>query len=188
MKQVRNVTLALIILLFLVPGFWGVYAEERKVKITDLTASDGSKVEVVDSLKVGDLLLTDRNYTITEIPDKYLSLPWIRTANNSKKVEKVVISFNIDREANIYIVWDPGAPERDWLINDYTLTTDIINTTDAPKKIYKSNQPFPPGEVKTYEAMADAGFYVIIVEGTGKGMAILSSGKLAQTWGSIKAE
>ena len=163
-----------------------VYADERDVEITDLKASDGSKVEVVDSLKVGDLLLTDRNYTITAIPDKYLSLPWIRTANNSKKVEKVVISFNIDREANIYIVWDPGAPERDWLISGYTLTTDIINTTDAPKKIYKSNQPFPPGEVKTYEAMADAGFYVIIVEGTGKGMDIECSGKLAQTWGCIK--
>ena len=132
MKQVRNFTLALISLLFLAPGFWGVYAEERKVKITDVKASDGSKVEVVDSLKVGDLLLTDRNYTITEIPDKYLSLPWIRTANNSKKVENVVISFKIDREAYIYIVWDPGAPERDWLKKDYTLTTDILNTTDAP--------------------------------------------------------
>ena len=186
MKQIRNFTMALIVSLLLTL-YSGVYADERDVKITDLKASDGSKVEVVEGLKVGDLLLTDRDYTITEIPDKYISLPWIRTANNSKKVENVVISFNIDREANIYIVWDSGAPERDWLNNDYTLTTDIINTTDAPKKIYQSNQPFPPGEVKTYEAMADAGFYVIIVEGTGKGMDIERSGKLSQTWGAIKA-
>jgi hypothetical protein len=64
-------------------------------------------------------------------------------------VENVIISFKINQEAYIYIVWDPGAPERDWLKNNYTLTTDILNTTDAPKKIYKSNNPFPPGEVKT---------------------------------------
>jgi hypothetical protein len=148
MKPVRNFTMALIVFLLLTL-YSGVYAVERSIKITDLKASDGSKVEVVESLKVGDLLLTDRNYTITQIPDNYLSLPWIRTANNSKKVENVIISFKINQEAYIYIVWDPGAPERDWLKNNYTLTTDILNTTDAPKKIYKSNNPFPPGEVKT---------------------------------------
>lgn len=75
----------MVVVFLLLALYNGVYAVEDSVKITDLKASDGSKVEVVDSLKIGDLLLTDRNYTITQIPDKYLSLPWIRTANNSKK-------------------------------------------------------------------------------------------------------
>ncbi len=186
MKQVRNFTMGLIGLLLLALLARGVYA--REVKITDVKVSDGSKIEVVENLEVNALLFTDRNYTITEIPDKYLGLPWIRTSNNSKKAPNVEISFKIDREAYIYLVWDPGTPQRDWLKKDYTLTTDIINTTDALKKVYKSKPPFPLDEVKTYEAVGDAGFYVIIVEGTGKGKAVKPSGKLAQTWGAIKSQ
>jgi len=187
MKQVRNTTMALISLLLLALVAKGVYADdERYVEVTDVNTSDGLKIEVVEELKVNDILFTDRNYTITEIPEKYLSLPWIRTSNNSKNSPNVEISFKIDREANIYLVWDPGTPESDWVKAGYTLTGDTINTSDALKKVYKSNNPFPPGEVKTYEANAPAGFYTIIVEATGK--AIKRLGRLTQTWANLKAQ
>ena len=189
MKQVRNFTMALICLFLLALGARGVYADDavRNAKITDAEGSDGLEVEVVEGLEVGALLFTDRAYTITEIPEQYQGLPWIRTSNNSKKSANVEISFNIDREAYIYLAWDPGTPGQPWLA-DYTLTGDTINTSDALKGVYKSNNPFPPGEVKTYEAVADAGFYTIIVEGIKQPGKIERWGKLARTWGRIKAQ
>lgn len=157
-----------------------------EIEVTDLEANSGLTYEVAENLQVGDKEYTDRDYTFTEIPDYLLGLTWIRTANNDKQNPNLEISFKIDREAYLYILWIArDAAEHDWFQDNYTKTDDEVGSTDEPLAVYKSNNPFAAGEVKTYEANTGAGLYVIVLESTGK-KAVESINRLSATWGKLK--
>jgi len=163
-------------------------ASHPKIKVTDLKANSGLTYEVDESLQIGDKEYTDRKYTFTDIPDYLLGLTWIRTANNDKKNPNLEVSFKIDREAYVYILWIARDPaNQDWLQKNYAKTGDTVNSTDEPLAVYKSKKPFPPGEIKTYAANTGAGMYVIVLEPTGKETPVKSQGKMIATWGRIKA-
>ena len=79
------------------------------------------------------------------------------------------ISFTIDAEAYVFILWIArDAAAHDWIQNNYTLKEgDEVGSTDEALKVLKSNEPFAPGEVKTYATNTGAGLYVIVLEATG---------------------
>jgi hypothetical protein len=157
------------------------------IEIANLEVNSGLAYEVTENLGVGDKEYTDRDYTLTSMPDYLVGLTWIRTANNDKQNPDLEVSFEIDREAYVYILWvarDPAA--QDWLQDNYTLLEgDEVGSTDEPLAVYKSNTPFAAGEVKTYAANTGAGLYVIVLEETATS-SVKASGKLATTWSSIK--
>jgi len=184
-------TIGILIGISLAVACYSTYAagtSRSEIKVTDLKANSGLAYEVDESLEVGDKEYTDRDYTFTDIPDYLLGLTWIRTANNDKKNPNLEVSFKIDREAYVYILWIARDPaNQDWLQKNYVKTGDIVNSTDEPLAVYKSKKPFPPGEVKTYAANTGAGMYVIVLEPTGKKAAVKPQGKIAVTWAKIKA-
>ncbi len=182
---------SLLIGFFLVTTCYFVYAagaSRSEIKVTDLKANSGLTYEVDESLQIGDKEYTDRKYTFTDIPDYLLGLTWIRTANNDKRNPNLEVSFKIDREAYVYILWIARDPaNQDWLQKNYAKTGDTVNSTDEPLAVYKSKKPFPPGEIKTYAANTGAGMYVIVLEPTGRKTPVKSQGKMIATWGGIKA-
>jgi hypothetical protein len=159
-----------------------------EIEITNLEANSGLAYEVAENLEEGAKEYTDRDYTLTNMPDYLVGLTWIRTANNDKQNPDLEVSFKIDVEAYVYILWIARDPaEHDWLQDNYTLLEgDEVGSTDEALKVFKSNDPFAAGEVKTYAANTGAGLYIIVLEATGKTQAVEPSNKLPITWGRLK--
>ena len=116
---------------------------------------------------------------------------------NSSKVPikpGLEISFEVDRDATVYLVWATGEPIQKWLTKDYVKTEDVILMGDDMKawpqlqkrQVWMSEKPFKPGKVTTYEVTTDAAIYIIVVEGFKSGMAVSHDGKLAVAWGMLK--
>ncbi len=160
-----------------------------EIEITDLViANSALSYEVAEDLQVGDKQYTDRDYTWIVLPDYLVGLKWIRTANDDKKNPDVEISFRIDVEAYVYILWIARDPaEQDWLQDNYTLLEgDEVGSTDEALKVFRSNEPFAAGEAKTYDANTIIGMYLIVLEATGGVQAVEPSNKLSVTWGKLK--
>jgi hypothetical protein len=159
-----------------------------EIEVTDLEANSGLAYEVAENLEEGAKEYTDRDYTLTSMPDYLVGLTWIRTANDDKQNPDLEVSFKINVEAYVYILWIARDPaEHDWLQDNYTLLKgDEVGSTDEALKVFKSNDPFAAGEVKTYAANTGAGLYIIVLEATGKMQAVEPSNKLTITWGRLK--
>lgn len=156
------------------------------IKVTDLKANSGLKYEVAENLQVGDKEYTDREYTLTGIPDYLLGLTWIRTANNDKQNAALEVSFKMDKDAYFYILWIARDPaQQEWFQKDYTKIEGEVGSTDEPLAVYKSKNTFSAGEVKTYQANTGAGMYLIVLEAIPK-LAVEPLNKLAVTWGKLK--
>lgn len=182
-----------ILLIFISLPFFVVTA--NAVIISNVVVSDGNKAIVDESLQVGDKAFSDRDYTFGEIPEKCLGLPFIRTPMNSSKTPiepDLEISFEVDKEAYVYLVWAEKEPLAKWLMDDYEDTGDIImmgkdmqQWPDLQKRhVWRSEKIFKPGKVTTYEVTQDAAIYIILVEQTV--YAVFSNGKLATSWGRLK--
>ncbi len=186
LKSVGGLTGILLMLVCLCAASAGDFRSE--IEVTDLGANSGLPYEVAENLKEGDKEYTDRDYTLTSIPDYLVGLTWIRTANNDKENPDLEVSFKIDVEAYVYILWIARDPaEHDWLQDNYTLLKgDEVGSTDEALKVFKSNDPFAAGEVKTYAANTGAGLYLIVLEATGKMQAVVPSNGLPITWGRLK--
>ncbi|MFC1713784.1 hypothetical protein ACFL6S_08955 [Candidatus Poribacteria bacterium] len=167
------------------------------VSITNVVVSDGNPAMVDDGLQVGDKAYSDRNYTFGEIPEKYLGLPFIMTPMSSSKdpIEPgLEISFDIDREAYIYLVWATKEAPREWLTDAYVNTEDQIFMGQGmqawpelhDREVWRSEESFKPGKVTTYEVTQDAAIYIIFVEEAKSGMAVSPSRKLTISWGALK--
>jgi len=167
-----------------------------EVKITNVQDNfNKGKYEVLD-LEEGTLFFTNREYLVTVIPEKYLGMTFIRTANdpvNQDQQREFEISFDIDREADIYVAYDSrielNDPAHDWIKNDYIKTGDDVTLAGAghaptPWNVYKSKKSFPKGTVKTYGGAWT--MYIIFVDAAGVTPAVNPSQKLTSTWGRIK--
>ena len=174
-----------------------VYAEE--VEVTDPESSTGEKF-VVGVIDEGALLAHDRAYTMTEIPEEYLGLTSIMTSMDTVGDDSVQWTFEIDRPAYVYIAFDDrwAPPEdrdqdpKDWFSDAFTKTEETILIADADPQltfwIYKSNEPYPKGEV-TLDGIGQGGgdgVYRITFLQEGK-LAVSSQEKLAGRWGEIKS-
>ncbi|MFC1717364.1 hypothetical protein ACFL6S_27135 [Candidatus Poribacteria bacterium] len=170
-----------------------ISANVWSLEVTDVQSSDGKQHELVeDGMKEGDLLCTDRAYTITGVPDKFKDIVWIRTANDSKTTPDLEISFDVDVPVYVYIVWVDKFGDAiagvDWM-KDYEDTGDDImiltNPPDQPMSVYRSEQTTGPGTVTTYNIGAASHMYFIMIEGTSAPVEL--EGKLATTWAAIKS-
>jgi len=162
------------------------------LKVTNLQSSDGKTHEVVEDMKAGDLLNTDRAYTIAGVPDKFKDIAWIRTANDSKGTADLEISFDVDESVYVYIVWVDKFVDQmaqfDWLEAYEDSGEDIMIITSPPEQpmsAFKSKEPTGPGTIKTYQGSTH--MYFIMLEPAAVS-AVESTGKLSTTWAAIRIE
>ena len=167
------------------------------VTIKNVVLSDGNTAIVDSSLASGDKVYSDRDYTFGEVPEKYLGLPFIMMPMNSSKnpiKPGLEVSFEIDKEAYVYLLWATKEPPREWLTDEYINTDEVIFmgedmqqwATLQERQIWRSEEPFKPGKVTTYDVMQDAAIYIILVEEAVSGMEVLPGGKLTTIWGMLK--
>ena len=174
-----------------------VYAE---VVATDPKTSEGEEF-VVGVLDEGALLVYDRAYTMTEIPEKYLGLTCIMTSMDTVADESVQWMFGIDQPAYVYMAFDDRwAPPEEraqnpegWFSDGFTKTGETILIADADPQltywIYKSNEPYPAGTV-TIQGLGQGGgdgvYRVTFLQGADM-TAVSPQEKLAGRWGEIKS-
>ena len=177
-----------------------VYAGEA-VEVTDHESSTG-EIFVVGVVDLDAVTHHDRvDSTMQEVPEEYCGLTSIMTSMDTGGDANVQWMFEIDRSAYVYIAfddrWDPPEdreqdPE-DWFNDAFTKTGEVIVVLDVPDTlhywIYKSNEPYPEGEVTLHGISKGGGdaWYRITFLQEAKGAAVAPQEKLAARWGEIKS-
>jgi YVTN family beta-propeller protein len=103
---------------------------------------------VLNNLQVGALQYGDRTYTLTSVPAALLGSTWIRSANNSRAYTGTpLVTFNIDRAADVHVAIDDRAAAPSWLAGWTNTGVKLINseTTARSFTLYRKN--FPAGAV-----------------------------------------
>lgn len=143
-------------------------AIKEPLKITNSHSSDGKRVKYGGKLANGVPFYTDRKYTVSNVPQKYIGLRYIKYACNSKwSPIDTWIKFEINKPAWVLIAWDERVPFAKWLLNDYSRTRDYLYLYGQKQKylIFKSNEYVPTGEVTTYgQRPSDNSFYIVFLE------------------------
>jgi hypothetical protein len=160
------------------------------VKAENINSSDGLEWEfVVEGLAVGDLVYVDRDYIYTDIPEEFIGMPYMRTSNDSKLVEDLEVTFEIDRPAYIYTFWCPNIqPPRPWLEENFELVMEkavVVTWGTGPEcDVWKSKEPFE--DIVTLGPSGDSlGMYIgVVLEAAA--IAVHSEGKLCARWSQIK--
>ena len=160
------------------------------VKAKNIESSDGLKWEFIEEgLAVGDLVYVDRDYIYTEIPEEFIGMPYMRTANDSKSVGDLVVTFEIDRPAYVYTFWCPNIqPARPWLEENFELVMEkavVVTWGTGPEcDVWKSKEPFV-GTVTLGHSGDNLGLYIgVVLEAAA--IAVDSEGKLNTTWSQVK--
>jgi len=160
------------------------------VKAENIKSSDGLEWEFIEEgLAVDDLVYVDRDYIYTDIPEEFIGMPYMRTANDSKDVQDLVVTFEIDRPAYVYTFWCPEIqPPRPWLEEDFELVMEkavVVTWATGPEcDVWKSKEPFE--DIVTLGHSGNSlGLYIgVVLEAAA--IAVHSEGKLCNTWAQLK--
>ena len=177
-----------------------VYAEEP-VEVTDPKSSTGHDIPVVGVIEEGGKFYRDRDYTMEGVPEQYLECTSIMFSADSVQNVNIQWTFEIDRPAYVYLahLHGEGTPPEDrpqdptdWFNDGFTDTGEVlpVPSLNHEYRIYKSNEPYPEGEVTIYGMDVPFGegsvYQIFFVQGAD--LAVSSHHeKLAARWGEIKS-
>jgi hypothetical protein len=118
------------------------------VKIITTSISDIAPNNYESSkLAEGHKYYVDREYTLMSIPDEYIGLSIIKTANNDKDAVGLDFHFNTCCYADIFIAYDHRLIAPSWLKNYYDSTENKIYVSDQYAEYFniwkKSVSPGP---------------------------------------------
>ncbi|MDE0326801.1 MAG: hypothetical protein OXN27_22980 [Candidatus Poribacteria bacterium] len=172
-----------------------------QVQVTEIKDNKNGVYKAVE-LEEGGKFFHDRDYTITNIPKEFQGLTQVSTSADCPGGQEYRLTFNIDRPAYVYQAWDSrhtrpeerGQDPKGWFTDGYTDTEETL-VLDAPHPpveyfIYKSNEPFPEGEVELLgidEVIGDPVIMwtIFVEEGV---LPVDPAGSLTTTWGEIKSD
>ena len=184
--------------LFLVAS---LIAFAEKVEVTNIEDNKNGAYQAVELEEKGKFF-HDRDYTITNIPKEFLGLTQVSTSADCPGGQDYRLTFEIDRPAYVYQAWDSrhkrpedrGQEPKGWFTDGYTDTEKTL-VLDAPHPpveyfIYKSNEPYPEGEVELLgidEVIGDPVIMWTIFLEEGQ-LPVSPVGNLTTTWGDIKTD
>ena len=184
--------------LFLVAS---LIAFAEKVEVTNIEDNKNGAYQATELEEKGKFF-HDRDYTITNIPKDFLGLTQVSTSADCPGGQDYRLTFEIDRPAYVYQAWDSrhkrpedrGQEPKGWFTKGYTDTEKTL-VLDAPHPpveyfIYKSNEPYPEGEVELLgidEVIGDPVIMWTIFLEEGQ-LPVSPVGNLTTTWGDIKTD
>ena len=184
--------------LFLVAS---LIAFAEKVEVTNIEDNKNGAYQATE-LKEKGKFFHDRDYTITNIPKEFVGLTQVSTSADCPGGQDYRLTFEIDRPAYVYQAWDSrhkrpedrGQEPKGWFTKEYTDTEKTL-VLDAPHPpveyfIYKSNEPYPEGEVELLgidEVIGDPVIMWTIFLEEGQ-LPVSPVGNLTTTWGDIKTD
>ena len=184
--------------LFLVAS---LIAFAEKVEVTNIEDNKNGAYQATELEEKGKFF-HDRDYTITNIPKEFVGLTQVSTSADCPGGQDYRLTFEIDRPAYVYQAWDSrhkrpedrGQEPKGWFTKGYTDTEKTL-VLDAPHPpveyfIYKSNEPYPEGEVELLgidEVIGDPVIMWTIFLEEGQ-LPVSPIGNLTTTWGDIKTD
>jgi hypothetical protein len=118
--------------------------------ISNLSVSDtsrASKWSVQQNLQVGDVLYSDRTYTLTAAPALVLGASWIQDANGSKAFTgNPLVTFTVNQQATVLVGMDKRVGRPSWLDSTWT-DTGLAETGTGPVTYELFERTFPGGSV-----------------------------------------
>ncbi len=184
--------------LFLVAS---LIAFAEKVEVTNIEDNKNGAYQATELEEKGKFF-HDRDYTITNIPKEFVGLTQVSTSADCPGGQDYRLTFEIDRPAYVYQAWDSrhkrpedrGQEPKGWFTKGYTDTEKTL-VLDAPHPpveyfIYKSNEPYPEGEVELLgidEVIGDPVIMWTIFLEEGQ-LPVSPVGNLTTTWGDIKTD
>ena len=173
----------------------------EKVEVTNIEDNKNGAYQATELEEKGKFF-HDRDYTITNIPKDFLGLTQVSTSADCPGGQDYRLTFEIDRPAYVYQAWDSrhkrpedrGQEPKGWFTKGYTDTEKTL-VLDAPHPpveyfIYKSNEPYPEGEVELLgidEVIGDPVIMWTIFLEEGQ-LPVNPVGNLTTTWGDIKTD
>jgi YVTN family beta-propeller protein len=102
----------------------------------------------LSNLQTGVLQYGDRTYTLTSVPAALLGATWVRSANNSRAYAGTpLVSFNIDRTADVHVAIDDRTTAPTWL-SGWTNTGLKLTNSESPARSFTLlRKSFPAGAV-----------------------------------------
>ncbi len=97
-----------------------------------------------DVLSNGDLVYIDRGYAFTRIPNQFLGLDYLRTANNDK-ANPAGVSFDVNIPVTVFVFYDVRISVPAWL-SSWT-NTGLTAETDTPDLFIIYSKDFPAGNI-----------------------------------------
>jgi hypothetical protein len=115
------------------PGVEKPAVREKPVEddlISQVFAETGRAYRV-GKLSVGSTHYTDRNYTITSVPDYLNGASFVKTANDDKlNTSASLLTMFVKKRAIVYVGYDPRGTVLPAWLQGWTKTSDKIGTTD----------------------------------------------------------
>lgn len=118
--------------------------------ITQVSSSNGNSYKV-SKLNIGSQAYADRDYTITSVPGYLAGASFIQTAMNDKTdTAALFLTSFLQKDAIVYIGYDPRATVLPEWLKGWTKTGDRIGITDPGSdyldvysKLFEYNQVYP---------------------------------------------
>jgi hypothetical protein len=132
------------------------------------TDSDSWTIET--NIQEGVEIYTDRDATLTYLPEAYQGLDWIKTSNDSAdwRGGNPIATFDVTADATVFVATDDRVDPPPCLV-DWTDTGDFIqNSEDGDLEYSILSRDFTAGStVEMCQYEEDAGFYTIMVASAG---------------------
>jgi hypothetical protein len=145
------------------------------VTVSNVTVASGKTYSVVTGgMIAGAPLYVDRSYTVAgPVSDSLLGATYIRTANDDKAANpgsSTFLSFDVSREAIVYVAMDPALAPPSWLTTAFVKTALVLPSTDNNKRLVVYRRTVSAGRVTLGSNMTTAtqgSMYSVIVVPSG---------------------
>ncbi len=117
---------------------------------------NGQKEFNMSYVDIGDQYYTDREYTITGLPEALKNCLWMKTSNREKYLtDDNYVQFQLKRDATIYIAYDNRASAVPyWLSSGFEQTEYTIQNSDSESNFNVWKGQFSTGDVTLGANMA----------------------------------
>ena len=133
---------------------------------------------VWDVIEVGAVQYIDRTFTFNTVPEAYLGLSYLKTANDDKGTTgDPLVSFDVNQDVSVYVAHDDRiTPKPGWLAS-FADTGDNLESRGGSFSLLVKD--FPAGTVALGDNEGDGfSMYTVVVRGQGSGGAtvVMSAG------------
>jgi len=139
--------------------------------LEDVSASGNTEPEQ-DLIEVGDEIYLDSSTSVTAFPTDLADGRWLQTNDSDVSISSNnYLSFDVDRNVEVYVAFDSGATNTPAWLNSFTATGQTIST-DSPTapsydvyvRSYSAGTVVLGGTSANPAANVDANMLVIVVE------------------------
>jgi len=118
-----------------------------------------------DVMAAGNAVYIDRDYTYTTIPSSYLSLNYLRTANDDKNATAAdFVSFDVNQSVTVYVGYDDRNVSRPSWLQDWTDTGEALLSNDQGASLQLYAKDYEAGTVTLGGNQAENSMYVVVVK------------------------